>query len=559
MIGIDGFRGERLMNTNTRCVVRRVALLVSCLCAGGAAMAAPLTSLTVCADPGNMPLSNEKGEGFENKIAQVIGSALGTGVHYYWRPSIERGLMRTTLSEGNCDLWMDMASDTEGAVVLAPALYRSTFVLAYRNDKGIDIKSLDDPQLKKLRIGVFQVSAIREALSEHHIVNNTVIHYLSHNADIVNQNQPSYQVQQVTDGTLDVAAVWGPMAGYYKSILHAPLTIVPTNLMEDKVPMEFDMALAVPRGRPDIKNAVEAAIAQHRNEIQKILVDFGVPLVKCDECTVSGDLPSHGPYKEEKPAVESPAQTAKLHAQRMKDLKKWLAQGASPDDELNNAIVANDVDRVAYLLAHKAHANAYDGDGYTPLISAIRSGFLEVATYLVGHQADPNLMDRSGWTPLMWATWGDNPALVKMLLAHGAKIDSTDKNGLTPLAIAAQNAKAKAAPELLAGGADVNAPVAKGGYTPLMLASVSGSSDMASSLIEHGAKVNAVNEGGVTALMIAAAGNRATIAGLLLKSGADLNAHSQDGRTALSIAEANNNDAVIKVLKDAAQGGGQSG
>ncbi len=547
------------MNYKTVRMARRGAVLVCCLAMSFAALGAPLKSLTVCADPGNMPLSNQKGDGFENKIAQVIGSALGTGVQYYWRPSIERGLMRTTLSEGNCDLWMDMASDTEGAEVLSP-LYRSTFVLAYRSDKGIDIKSLDDPQLKKLRVGVFQVSAIREALSEHHIVNNTVIHYLSHNADIVNQNQPSYQVQQVIDGALDVAAAWGPMAGYYKSVLHAPLTIVPTNLMEDKVPMEFDMTLAVPRGRPDIKDAVQAAIAQHRDEIKKILVDFGVPLVKCDDCSVSGDLPSHGPYKPEEPDVQSPAQTAKIHAQRMKDLKKWLAQGANPDDELNDAIVANDVDRVAYLLAHKAQVNAHDGDGYTPLISAIRSGFVEVATYLVEHQADPNLTDHSGWTPLMWATWGDNPALVKMLLAHGAKIDSTDKDGLTPLAIAAQNAKAKAAPELLAGGADVNAPVAKGGYTPLMLASVSGSSDMASSLIEHGAKVNAVNEGGVTALMIAAAGNRATIAGLLLKSGADLNARSEDGRTALSIAEANNNEAVIKVLKDAAQqGGGQSG
>jgi quinoprotein dehydrogenase-associated probable ABC transporter substrate-binding protein len=553
------FRGDRLMNTKTLRVKRRVALLACCLTASGAVMAAPLTSLTVCADPGNMPLSNDKGEGFENKIAQVIGRAIGTGVQYYWRPSIERGLMRTTLGEGNCDLWMDMASDTEGAVLLAPALYRSTFVLVYRNDKGLNIKSLDDPQLKKLRVGVFQVSAMREALLEHHVLRNTIVHYLSHNADIEHSNQPSYQVQQVIDGTLDVAAAWGPMAGYYKAMMHAPLTIVPANLMEDKVPMEFDMTLAVPRGRPDLKEAVETAIAQHRDEIKKILVDFGVPLVKCDECTVSGDLPSHGAYKPEQPEVQSPAQTAKIRAERMKDLKKWLAQGANPNDELNDAIVANDMDRVTYLLAHKAQANAQDGEGYTPLISAIRNGFVEVATYLVEHHADANLTDRSGWTPLMWASWGDNPVLVKMLLAHGAKIDSKDKEGRTALAITAQNAKAKAALELLTAGADVNEPVAKGEYTPLMLASVSGSTDLASVLIEHGAKVNAVNDGGVTALMIAAAGNRAPLAGLLLKSGADLNARSEDGRTALSIAEANNNDAVIKVLKDAAQQGGQSG
>jgi quinoprotein dehydrogenase-associated probable ABC transporter substrate-binding protein len=529
-------------------VSQRAAMLVCCLAASVAAAGEPLKSLTVCADPGNMPLSNQKGEGFENKIAQVIGSALGTGVEYYWRPSIERGLMRTTLSEGNCDLWMDMASDTEGAAVLSP-LYRSTFVLAYRNDKGLNIKSLDDPALKKLRIGVFQVSAMRQALAEHHIVDNTVIHYLSHNADIVADNQPSYQVQQVIDGGLDVAAAWGPMAGYYQKVLHAPLVIGPANLMEDEVPMEFDMTLAVPRGRPDIKAAVETAVAQHKNEIHQILVDFGVPLIKCDECTVSGDLPSHGPYKPAKPTVQTAAETAKIRAQRMAELKKWLAEGANPDDELNNAIVANDVDRVAYLLMHKAQVNSHDGEGYTPLVSAIRSGFVAVATYLVEHKADANLTDRSGWTPLMWATWEDNPELVKMLLAHGAKLDSTDNDGLTPLAIAAQNGKVKAAMTLLAAGADVNAPIAKGGYTPLMLASISGSNDLASALIERGAKVNAANPGGVTALMIAAAGNHSTLAGLLLKSGADVGARSEDGRTALSIAQANNNDAVIKVLK----------
>jgi quinoprotein dehydrogenase-associated probable ABC transporter substrate-binding protein len=533
-------------------LTRRVALLVCCLAASFAAMGGDLTSLTVCADPGNMPLSNHKGEGFENKIAQVIGTALGTGVQYYWRPSIERGLMRTTLSEGNCDLWMDMASDTEGAVVLSP-LYRSTFVLAYRSDKGINIRSLDDPALKKLRIGVFQVSAIRQALAEHHLVENTVIHYLSHNADLVEDNQPSYQVQQVIIGSLDVAAAWGPMAGYYKTVAHAPLIIQPVNLMEDDVPMEFDMTLAVPRGRADIKAAVEKALAQHQSEIQQILSDFGVPLVKCDECTVSGDLPSHGPYKPPKPEVQTTAETAKTNAARMVDLKKWLAQGAKPDDELNGAIVANDVDRVAYLLTHGAQGNSYDGEGYTPLITAIRSGSVEGATYLIEHKADANLSDRSGWTPLMWATWSDNPALVKMLIAHGAKLDATDNRGLTPLVIAAQNAKIKSTRVLLDAGADVNAPVTKGGYTPLMLASRSGSNELATSLIEHGANVNAANLGGVTALMIATAGNRSTLVELLLKAGAVVDARSEDGRTALSIAHANSNDAVIKILEEAAQ------
>ncbi len=537
---------------------RQMGLVAGLLVVSGVSMGATLQSLTVCADPGNMPLSNQKGEGFENKIAQVIGKALGTGVQYYWRPSIERGLMRTTLSEGNCDLWMDMASDTEGAVILSP-LYRSTFVLAYRNDKGINIKNLDDPALKKLKVGVFQVSAMREALSDHGVQANTVVHYLSHNADIVEQNQPSYQVQQVVDGSLDVAATWGPMAGYYKAVEHAPLIIQPVNRMDDQVPLEFDMALAVPRGRPDVKAAVEQALRDHRDEIQKILVDFGVPLVKCDQCLVSGDIPSHGPYAAPTPDVQTAAleakERARVRALRMAELKTSLAHGGNADEELNNAVIADDLDRVRYTLSHGAHVDAADGEGMSPLINAARFGFADISKLLLEHHADVNYTDHSEWTPLMYAAWDDDPALVNLLLAHHANTKATDDAGLTPLAIAAQNGKAKAAAALVAAGDDVNAPAAKGNYTPLMLAAISGSGDIVTTLIGHGAQVNTANPGGVTALMIAAANDHSNIVDLLIRSGADIGARSQDGRTALDIAQAKSNQGMVKMLQDAAQRG----
>jgi len=126
-----------------------------------------------------------------------------------------------------------------------------------------------------VRVGVFgrRACALLAACS-------AVLHgfLLTHNADIVADNQPSYQVQQVIDGALDVAAAWGPMAGYYKAVIHAPLIIQPVNMMEDKVPMEFDMALAVPRGRPDVKAAIEQALEQRKSEIHQILTEFGVPL-----------------------------------------------------------------------------------------------------------------------------------------------------------------------------------------------------------------------------------------------------------------------------------------
>jgi len=537
-----------------RSIVRRTVLLAGLLAASATALGGDLKTLTICADPGNMPLSNEKGEGFENKIAEIIGKDLGIRVNYYWRPSVERGLMRTTLNEGNCDVWMDMATDTEGAVVLAP-LYRSTFVLAYRSDKGIHIKNLNDPALKKLRVGVFQVSAIRQALADHGVMANTVIQYLSHNGDLIEDNQPSFQVRQVIKGELDIAAVWGPMAGYFKK--QAPLTLQPANLMDDAVPLEFDLALAVPRGRTDIKSAVEQALQRHKGEIKQVLTDFGVPLVKCDECLVNGDLPSHGPYTAPKPDPQVVAreerEAAKARVARMADLKRTLAQGGNADDELQNAVTASDVDRVKYTLQHGAHIDSKDGDGYTPLINATRFGFNGVASNLLEGKANPNSTDHGGWTPLMYAAYNDNAVLIGDLMAHGANISAKDDDQLTALAIAAQNDKAKAAEALLKAGADVNAPAAKGGYSPLMLAAISGSGAMASSLIGHGAKVNAVNPGGLTALMIAAANNNAGVAQVLLKSGADVNARTEDGRTALAIAQSKNNETLVKLLQDASQ------
>jgi hypothetical protein len=123
-------------------------------------------ALRVCADPGNMPLSNNRGEGLENKIAVVLARALGTSVEYYYRPGVERGLTRSTLDADQCDVMLDMPVDSDD-VLTTTALYRTTYVLAYRSDRGINIKSLDDPRLKTLRVGVYETSAIREALADH--------------------------------------------------------------------------------------------------------------------------------------------------------------------------------------------------------------------------------------------------------------------------------------------------------------------------------------------------------------------------------------------------------
>jgi quinoprotein dehydrogenase-associated probable ABC transporter substrate-binding protein len=501
--------------------------------------------LRVCADPGNMPLSNNRGEGLENRMAEVLARALGTTVSYYYRPGVERGLTRTTLYANNCDVMFDMPPDSDD-VLTTSALYRSTFVLVYRSDRHYDFKSLDDPRLKQLKIGVYETSAVREALLEHGVVRNIAIHYLSHDADLVPKDQPSYQVQQVIDGTLDVAAAWGPMAGYYKTVKHAALTIEPANVLDDTTPLEFDMAIAVRREDHQLAERLDRAMHQEREALLAILNDYGVPLVKCSECIISGDLPSHGPYAPPKPEAPSRPTTPTVSIAR---LNGWLANGASVTEELNNAVMADDPVRVRYLLEQKhASVEAMDLQGETPLHHALMQRSPTMVAFLIAHGADVNHRDRDGWTPLMQAAYTDDADDVRVLVKHGADPNAVSRQNFTPLGIAVQYGRNNAALALIAAGANPGTAVGGAGYTPLMLATANDAPALVRALIAKGADVNAVNSGGVTALMIAAADGSADMAELLLRAGANASAQTSRGDTALSIARAKGNDKVMQLL-----------
>jgi quinoprotein dehydrogenase-associated probable ABC transporter substrate-binding protein len=501
--------------------------------------------LRVCADPGNMPLSNNRGEGFENRMAEVLARALGTSVTYYFRPGVERGLTRTTLYANNCDVMFDMPPDSED-VLTTGSLYRTTFVLVYRSDRGYDFKSLDDPRLKQLKVGVYETSAVREALLEHGVTRNVSIHYLSHDGDLVPRDQPSYQVQEVIDGTLDVAAVWGPMAGYYKVMKHAPLTIRPVNLMDDATPLEFDMAIAVRREDHELAQRLDQAMHQERDALLAILNDYGVPLVKCSECIISGDLPSHGPYAAPKPEAPAPTTTPTVSIAR---LNAWLASGASVSEELNDAVMAGDQARVRYLLEQKhASVEATDLQGETPLHHALIQQSPSMVALLIAHGANVNQVDRDGWTALMHAAYTDDADDIRLLVRHGADPNAVSRQHMTPLGIAVQYGKNQAAMALIEAGANPRTAVGGAGYTPLMLATANDVPALAQALIAKGADVNAVNGGGVTALMIAAADGHADMAELLLHSGADANVRTSRGDTALSIARAKGNSKVMQLL-----------
>ncbi len=257
-----------------------------------------LTRLVACADPGNMPLSDEKQEGFENKIAATVGKRLGVDITFFWRPYIERGLTRETFDNNECQILLGMPADYSDLLMTLP-IYRSTYVLAYREDSGFDIKSLDDPKLHSLKIGVFQHSAMRQVLSARGIKENVDLQIVSVDADLEPEQQPWRQVQRVVDKKIDIAAVWGPFAGWLKK-KGAPLVIEPVNLMENNIPLEFSLAWGVQNTDVVLKLKIDRALEDAKDDIAKILEDYGVPLVQCSNCIVEGNLPSHGIWSFEK-------------------------------------------------------------------------------------------------------------------------------------------------------------------------------------------------------------------------------------------------------------------
>jgi len=533
-----------------------------------------IDTLSVCADPGNMPLSDNQRQGFQNKIIEVVAKDLGARVNYFWRPYLERGLTRETFANNECDILLDMPADTRSVLTTVP-VYRSTYVFVYLADKHYDFKSFDDPRLKTLRIGTYQHSALRIVLARYGIKNLDSIAIVTSDADLRPENQPWRQVQEVVDGKLDVVGVWGPFAGWLKTMKHEPITIEPLNLMEDQIPLEFSLAIGVQSTDVVLKFMLDNALKAKHDEIAAILKEFGVPLVQCPDCVVSGDIPSHGSYDKQiakryedrylKSATKRPATAAAAPDQIVSKerLEEWLAEGSDLASELNNAVLAFDKDRVAFLLSKGADVNKLDDQGYAPLQTAVRNRNSDLAEMLLKAGADPNLPDSDGVTPLVHAINRNHVPSINLLVEHGADIDKLDREGYTPLEVAIGEDKLFAARALIEAGANVNSGNGTQKVTPLMLIAsqlapqarathlAAGPTpvDIARDLIEKGADVNAQSASGVTPLMVAAGHNNGPMIGLLLAKGAKPATKNNVGKTALDIAHDARNDVAATALQ----------
>jgi quinoprotein dehydrogenase-associated probable ABC transporter substrate-binding protein len=511
-----------------------------------AAESPPPAPLRVCADPGNMPLSNRKGEGFQNRIAELLAHALGTEVAYFWYPYYGIGLVRNTLNADRCDVLMDVPSDFELALTTKP-YYKTSFVLVYRRDRGYAIGSFDEPILKNIRIGVLQSSPAREALREHGVLLNTEVHYAFYDSGSGVGTAPGHQIEEVIDGRLDAAETWGPIGGWYASRPGAALTVLPLNRMSDETRLETPISLAVQRANKPLKQRLDAALDTHRDAIRAILADYGVPLVRCAECVVSGDIPEHGPYRENTRTVSAWDDRPASSPGQMAALEARLAAGADPSRELIDAVIGNDPERVRYLLDHGADPDAAAELGQNALQTAVREGRVRITRILLDRGADIEARDGDGWTPLLTAVWRENSDMLRLLLAHGAKTDVFDARGWSPLAAAISHGTAEQVRQLLDAGAGLDATNAAG-FTPLMFATAKSDDGVLGLLLERGANAGIANKAGVTPLMLAAAANDVGAAKRLLGAGADPAVRDAEGRTALEIARARGNTEVADLL-----------
>ena len=238
-------------------------------------VAAQSPSLRVCGDPDNLPYSNERLEGFENRIAAVVAAELGATPVYAWWPH-QRGLVRNTIDAGTCDVIFGVPEGLDFVLWTKP-YYRSSYVMAYRSDRGYDLRSLDAPELQELRIGVHVNTPPEESLARRGLLDNVSTYSLFFDPR-GDRDRPRKLLDDLVTGVVDVAVAWGPLAGYAATTADAPLELVP---LEDEpgVPLSFDISMGVAKGNDALKDRLEAAIDRRQSEILAILEEYGVPLV----------------------------------------------------------------------------------------------------------------------------------------------------------------------------------------------------------------------------------------------------------------------------------------
>lgn len=255
------------------------AALVAAICGAAVAQEPPLR---VCADPNNMPYSNDRGEGFENRLAELVADRLGTHVEYTWHAH-RRGFLRRTLNAGACDVVIGVPNND--MIGVTRPYYRSSYAFVSRADRDLDVTSINAPELEHLTIGVHLVgddganTPAAHALAARGIVEN-VKGYMVY-GDYREEAPPMRLLDAVVAGDVDIAVAWGPQAGWYAQSSRVPLRIVPILDGWEYLPQVFQFAIAMGVRKEDeeMKAILDEIIVENRQDIRSILESYGVPVL----------------------------------------------------------------------------------------------------------------------------------------------------------------------------------------------------------------------------------------------------------------------------------------
>ena len=272
------------MGRNRGAEVRRLIVLAALLL--GSCDLIPERTLTACADPNNLPFSNRQGEGFENKLAQLIAADLHARLNYIWWAQ-RRGYVRNTLNEAKCDFWPGIASNVEMVATTRP-YYRSTYMFVTRRSANLAGLTLDDPRLRSLKIGVQMIgddasnTPPAHALAKRGIIAN--IHGYMLYGNYAEPNPPAEIIRAVERGDVDVALVWGPLAGFFAPQSKEPLRLEPVTpwFADNQWPMQFDVSVGVQKNNQKLLKDIDRILASRHAEVAHLLADYRVPVVSAE-------------------------------------------------------------------------------------------------------------------------------------------------------------------------------------------------------------------------------------------------------------------------------------
>ena len=242
--------------------------------------------LRVCADPNDLPFSNQGEEGFENRIAGVLAKELNKKLAFAWQPQVF-GFLRLTLDNYQCDVVMGIAQGNN-EVENSSAYYRSVYALVYRPHTGFDdIQSLEDPRLKGKRIGVIAGTPPATILAEDDLLDHVHAYQLSVNLRFFSPARDL--TDDLTNDKIDIGILWGPIAGYFASHSDGRIAIAPLLRKSDQAPpMIFSIVMGVRHGDDAWRRQLNAAIGKQRQAIDQILQSYGVPLLDDRNHLISG-------------------------------------------------------------------------------------------------------------------------------------------------------------------------------------------------------------------------------------------------------------------------------